>query len=73
MLNITQAALAEMLDTPKSAISRIENHADDVKLSTLERFTSAFQLVGGPNHQIRYLQLPKILLYRFSEIAQPSH
>lgn len=38
---ITQQALAEMLHTQKSAISRIENHSDDVKLSTLERFASA--------------------------------
>ncbi|WP_340678439.1 helix-turn-helix transcriptional regulator [Paraglaciecola sp.] len=37
---ITQEALAEILHTQKSAISRIENHADDVKLSTLERFAS---------------------------------
>ncbi|TYL48783.1 type II toxin-antitoxin system RelE/ParE family toxin [Marinomonas sp. IMCC 4694] len=27
--------------TQKSAISRIENHSDDVKLSTLERFATA--------------------------------
>lgn len=38
---ITQQALAEMLHTQKSAISRIENHSDDVKLSTLERFAAA--------------------------------
>ena len=38
---ITQEALAEILHTQKSAISRIENHSDDVKLSTLERFASA--------------------------------
>ncbi|WP_158969500.1 helix-turn-helix domain-containing protein [Paraglaciecola sp. L3A3] len=38
---ITQQALAEILHTQKSAISRIENHSDDVKLSTLERFASA--------------------------------
>jgi DNA-binding XRE family transcriptional regulator len=38
---ITQQTLAEMLHTQKSAISRIENHCDDVKLSTLERFASA--------------------------------
>ncbi|MDN4501042.1 helix-turn-helix transcriptional regulator [Alteromonadaceae bacterium BrNp21-10] len=38
---ITQEALADMLHTQKSAISRIENHSDDVKLSTLERFASA--------------------------------
>lgn len=38
---ITQAVLAEILNTQKSAISRIENHSADVKLSTLERFASA--------------------------------
>ncbi|WP_416308256.1 helix-turn-helix domain-containing protein [Neptunicella sp. SCSIO 80796] len=38
---MTQEALAEILHTQKSAISRIENHSDDVKLSTLERFASA--------------------------------
>jgi transcriptional regulator with XRE-family HTH domain len=38
---MTQETLAEMLKTQKSAISRIENHSDDVKLSTLERFASA--------------------------------
>jgi DNA-binding XRE family transcriptional regulator len=38
---ITQEALAVILHTQKSAISRIENHSDDVKLSTLERFASA--------------------------------
>jgi DNA-binding XRE family transcriptional regulator len=38
---ITQEALTEILHTQKSAISRIENHSDDVKLLTLERFASA--------------------------------
>ena len=32
---LTQEALAEKLKTKKSAISRIENHADDIRLSTL--------------------------------------
>ncbi|MEN9503505.1 MAG: hypothetical protein RI964_2790 [Pseudomonadota bacterium] len=35
---ITQEAIAERLNTQKSAISRMENHAEDVKLSTLEKF-----------------------------------
>jgi ribosome-binding protein aMBF1 (putative translation factor) len=35
---ITQEAIAERLNTRKSAISRMENHAEDVKLSTLEKF-----------------------------------
>lgn len=38
---VTQEELAKRLHTQKSAISRIENHADDVKLSTLERFASS--------------------------------
>ncbi len=38
---ITQEELAERLCTKKTAISRIENHAEDIKLSTLERFAEA--------------------------------
>ena len=38
---LTQLDLACKLHTQKSAISRIENHSEDVKLSTLERFASA--------------------------------
>ncbi len=38
---LTQSDVAEKLHTQKSAISRIENHAEDVKLSTLERFAAA--------------------------------
>jgi HTH-type transcriptional regulator/antitoxin HipB len=34
---ITQEELARKLKTQKTAISRIENHAEDIKLSTLER------------------------------------
>ena len=37
----TQEELAARLNTKKTAISRIENHADDIKLSTLERFAEA--------------------------------
>ena len=29
------------MNTQKSAISRIENHAEDIKLGTLEKFTQA--------------------------------
>lgn len=35
---ITQEELAQKMDTKKSAISRIENHAQDIKLSTLQKF-----------------------------------
>jgi len=38
---LTQEALAEKLNTKKSAISRIENHAEDIKLSTIENFANA--------------------------------
>lgn len=38
---LTQADLAERMATQKSAISRIENHANDVKLSTLENFAKS--------------------------------
>ena len=38
---VTQEELATRLSTKKSAISRIENHAEDVKLSTLEKFASS--------------------------------
>jgi len=46
---ITQEELAIRLSTKKSAISRIENHAEDVKLSTLEKFASSL----GGNIEIR--------------------
>ena len=38
---LTQEELAEKLNTKKSAISRIENHAEDIKLSTLGKFVKA--------------------------------
>jgi len=38
---LTQEELAKRLHTQKTAISRIENHAEDIKLSTLERVASA--------------------------------
>ncbi len=38
---LTQEQLAQKLCTKKSAISRIENHAEDIKLSTLEKFAIA--------------------------------
>ncbi|MCK5671754.1 MAG: helix-turn-helix domain-containing protein [Spirochaetales bacterium] len=37
----TQEQLAKLLNTKKTAISRIENHAEDIRLSTLERFVHA--------------------------------
>ena len=38
---MTQEEVAERLHTKKSAISRIENHAGDIRLSTLERYAQA--------------------------------
>ena len=38
---LTQDEIAERLRTKKSAISRIENHAEDIRLSTLEKFAEA--------------------------------
>jgi ribosome-binding protein aMBF1 (putative translation factor) len=38
---LTQEELARKLKTKKTAISRIENHAEDIKLSTLERVAAA--------------------------------
>jgi len=38
---LTQEQLAKKLKTKKSAISRIENHAEDIKLSTLEKIARA--------------------------------
>lgn len=38
---LTQEQLAEKLHTKKTAISRMENHAEDIKLSTLEKFAEA--------------------------------
>jgi len=38
---LTQEQLARKLNAKKTAISRIENHAEDIKLSTLEKFAQA--------------------------------
>lgn len=46
---LTQEEVAHRLQTQKSVISRIENHADDVRLSTLRRYAHAI----GANLQIR--------------------
>ena len=37
---LTQQELASKLNTKKSAISRMENHAEDIKMSTLIRTAS---------------------------------
>jgi len=38
---LTQEQIAEKLHTKKSAISRIENHTEGIRLSTLEKFVAA--------------------------------
>ena len=38
---LTQEELAKRLNTKKTAISRIENHAEDIKISTLEKVAHA--------------------------------
>ena len=38
---LTQEEVASILQTKKSAISRIENHAEDIRLSTLVRYAQA--------------------------------
>jgi len=38
---ITQEELAVKLKTKKSAISRIENHSEDIRLSTLKNYLDA--------------------------------
>lgn len=40
-LGITQYDVAEKLNTTKSVISRMENHADDIRLSTLRKYAKA--------------------------------
>ena len=39
---LTQEQLAEKLNTKKSAISRIENHAEDIRFSTLLDYAKVF-------------------------------
>ena len=38
---MTQKQVADRLHTTKSVISRMENHATDIRLSTLEKFAKA--------------------------------
>ena len=40
---LTQAQVATKLKTGKSAISRIENHAEDIRLSTLVNYAQALE------------------------------
>ena len=38
---LTQEELADRIGTKKTAISRLENHAEDIKLSTLRKVSDA--------------------------------
>jgi HTH-type transcriptional regulator / antitoxin HipB len=38
---LTQEEIARKMGTKKSAISRIENHAEDIRLSTLRKYAKA--------------------------------
>ena len=38
---LSQTELAEMIETKRTAISRLENHTQDVKLSTIEKVARA--------------------------------
>jgi len=38
---LTQEQIARSLKTTKSVVSRMENHATDIRLSTLEKFAKA--------------------------------
>jgi HTH-type transcriptional regulator/antitoxin HipB len=38
---LTQAEVARRIGTHKSAISRMENHAEDIRVSTLQRYAEA--------------------------------
>ena len=46
---VTQESIAKKLRTKKSAISRIENHSEDIKLSTLMKVAKAL----GKNLSVR--------------------
>jgi transcriptional regulator with XRE-family HTH domain len=39
---MAQEEVAKKLQTKKSVVSRIENHAEDIRLSTLNRYAEAF-------------------------------
>lgn len=48
---LTQKELARRIKTKKTAVSRIENHSRDIRLSTLEKIASAL----GKRIQIKIL------------------
>ena len=61
---MTQEQVAERMGTKKSAISRIENNAGDLRLSTLQRYAEAVgrRLIlelGGPEDTAKPVKAPK--------------
>jgi|SRR3990172_3602245 transcriptional regulator with XRE-family HTH domain len=60
---LSQVELAKRLQTKKSAISRIENHAEDIKLSTLERVASSLG---------KRLKVSIVSINRRKSISKPS-
>lgn len=40
-MGVTQQEVAQKLNTTKSVISRMENHAEDIRLSTLSKYAKA--------------------------------
>ncbi len=40
-IGVTQQEVADKLNTTKSVISRMENHAEDIRLSTLRKYAKA--------------------------------
>lgn len=53
---LTQEEVAKKLNTKKSAIYRIENHAVDIRLSTLEKYARAF----GKTLRLELLETPEV-------------
>lgn len=72
---MTQDEVARRLGTKKSAISRMENHADDVRLSTLRNYAEAV----GASLEITLAHVQRPLLreegvsYQPSDVAESDH
>ena len=49
---LTQGQVAEKMKTTRSVISRMENHAEDVRLSTLRKYAKAL----GAEMQIQFVR-----------------
>ena len=72
---MTQDEVARRRGTKKSAISRMENHADDVRLSTLRNYAEA---VGASLEiTLAHAQQPMLreegVSYQTSDVAESDH